>query len=162
MVAITGRQWTGLVESLGLKAQVGAVESALGVSFTASEGDRFIHRDALFPLFEKAIGALPLADVRGKFESNGVLWSTYQTLSEAITKDPRLSLSAPLFSMLEQPSGLTYPVPGAVATFSGDARQSAVRAPRLGEHTDQVLSEVLALTSARIGELHDAGVIATA
>lgn len=162
VVAITGRQWSGLVESLGLNAQVAAIESGLGASFTSSEGDRFKHREALFPLFEKVIGSLSLAEARVKFEANGVLWSTYQTLSEAITKDPRLSLSAPLFSMLEQPSGLTYPVPGAAATFSGDVRQSAVRAPRLGEHTDQVLSEVLSLTSARIGELHDAGVIAAA
>lgn len=162
VVAITGRQWSGLVESLGLNAQVSAIESSLGVSFTANEGERFTHRDTLFPLFEQAIGALLLGEARAKFEANGVLWSTYQTLSKAITKDPRLSLSAPLFSMLEQPSGLTYPVPGAAATFSGDARQSAVRAPRLGEHTDQVLSEVLSLTSARIGELHDAGVIAAA
>lgn len=162
VVAITGRQWSGLVEALDLKEPVAAIESTLGVSFTANEGERFTHREALFPLFEKAIGALSLADVRRIFDSNSVLWSPYQTLTEAIENDPRLSLSAPLFSMLEQPSGLSYPVPGAAASFSGDARQSAVRAPRLGEHTDQVLSEVLSLTSARIGELHDAGVIAAA
>lgn len=162
VVAITGRQWSGLVEALELKEPVAAIESALGVSFTANEGERFTHREALFPLFEKAIGALSLADVRRIFDSNSVLWSPYQTLTEAIENDPRLSLSAPLFSMLEQPSGLSYPVPGAAASFSGDARQSAVRAPRLGEHTDQVLSEVLSFTSARIGELHDAGVIAAA
>lgn len=162
VVAITGRQWSGLVEALELKEPVAAIESALGVSFTANEGERFTHREALFPLFEKAIGALSLTDVRRIFDSNSVLWSPYQTLTEAIENDPRLSLSAPLFSMLEQPSGLSYPVPGAAASFSGDARQSAVRAPRLGEHTDQVLSEVLSFTSARIGELHDAGVIAAA
>lgn len=162
VVAITGRQWSGLVEALELKEPVAAIESALGVSFTVNEGERFTHREALFPLFEKAIGALSLTDVRRIFDSNSVLWSPYQTLTEAIENDPRLSLSAPLFSMLEQPSGLSYPVPGAAASFSGDARQSAVRAPRLGEHTDQVLSEVLSFTSARIGELHDAGVIAAA
>lgn len=162
VVAITGRQWTGLVEALGLQQQVTQLEASLGVSFTTDEGQRFIHRDALFPLVEQAIAALPLAQLRGRFEVNGVLWSTYQTLRTALERDPRLSLDAPLFSLLEHPSGLRYPAPGAAATFHGEQRQGAVRAPKLGEHTDQVLAEVLSLSSARIGALHDAGIIAAA
>jgi 2-methylfumaryl-CoA isomerase len=37
-----------------------------------------------------------------------------------------------------------------------------VRAPHLGEHTDQVLAEVLSMSSAQIGALHDAGIVASA
>jgi 2-methylfumaryl-CoA isomerase len=162
VVAITGRQWTGLVEALGLQQPVAQLEASLGLSFAADEGQRFIHRDALFPLVEQAIAALPLAQVRGCFEANGVLWSTYQTLRAALERDPRLSLDTPLFSTLAHPSGLRYPAPGAAATFQSEQRLPPVRAPRLGEHTDQVLAEVLALSSARIGELHDAGIIAVA
>ncbi|HSV82975.1 MAG TPA: CoA transferase [Ramlibacter sp.] len=162
VVAITGRQWTGLVEALGLQQPVAQLEASLAVSFTGDEGQRFIHRDALFPLVEPAIAALPLAQVRTRFEANGVLWSTYQTLRTALERDPRLSLDAPLFSMLEHPSGLRYPAPGAAASFHAEQRLSPVRAPRLGEHTDQVLAQVLSLSSARIGELHDAGIIAAA
>jgi 2-methylfumaryl-CoA isomerase len=150
------------VASLGLQAQTAALEASLGISFAADEGQRFIHRDALFPMFERAIGALPLDDVRSRFEAHGALWSTYQSLSTAIERDPRLSLDAPLFSLLEHPSGLRYPAPGAAATFHGAKRQDAVRAPRLGEHTDEVLAEVLSLSSARIGQLHDAGLVAAA
>ena len=163
VVAITGRQWTGLVESLGLQSPVAALESALGAAFTTDEGQRFIHRDKLFPLFEHAIGTLTLDAVRERFEAKGVLWSTYQTLRTALagdTRDPRLSLDAPLFTLLDHPSGLRYPAPGAAASFHGSERSAAVRAPRLGEHTDEVLSEVLSLSSARIGELHDAGLVA--
>jgi 2-methylfumaryl-CoA isomerase len=162
VVAITGRQWTGLVEALGLQEPTAALEASLGVSFAGDEGQRFVHRDALFPLFEQAIGGLPLDALRGRFEANGVLWSTYQSLSTALQHDPRLSLDGPLFSMLEHPSGLRYPAPGAAATFHGADRHDAVRAPRLGEHTDEVLAEVLSLSSARIGELHDAGLVAAA
>jgi 2-methylfumaryl-CoA isomerase len=162
VVAITARQWTGLVEALGLQQPVGQLESSLGVSFTSDEGQRFIHRDALFPLFENAIAALPLAQLRSRFEANAVVWGTYQTLQAAIAHDPRLSLDRPLFSMLDHPSGLRYPAPGAAATFRGEQRLPPVRAPRLGEHTDQVLAQVLSLSAARIGELHDAGIIACA
>ena len=34
------------------------------------------------------------------------------------------------------------------------------RAPKLGEHTEQILAEVLGLGGAEIGRLHDAGVVA--
>lgn len=162
VVAITGRQWTGLLEALELQAPVAAIEAGQGVSFEADEGQRFAHREALFPLFAQVIGALPLEALRQRFETHGVLWSNYQTLRTAIERDPRLSLAAPLFSMLEHPSGLRYPAPGAAATFHGAERQHAVRAPRLGEHTDEVLSQVLSLSSTRIGQLHDAGIVAAA
>ncbi len=162
VVAITGRQWTGLVKALGLQMEIARLEEALGVSFEADEGQRFIHRHALFPLFERALGDMTLAAARERFDAHGVLWSPYQTLSQALAGDPRLGTGAPLFSMLEHPSGLRYPAPGAAATFHAEQRQDAVRAPRLGEHTDQVLAEVLALSSAQIGQLHDAGLVAAA
>ena len=34
------------------------------------------------------------------------------------------------------------------------------RAPQLGEHTEQVLAEVLGLSGAEVGRLHDAGTVA--
>ena len=33
-------------------------------------------------------------------------------------------------------------------------------APRLGQHTDEILADALGLTGAEIGALHDAGVVA--
>jgi 2-methylfumaryl-CoA isomerase len=36
----------------------------------------------------------------------------------------------------------------------------AAPAPRLGEHTEQVLVELLGLASAQYGRLHDKGVVA--
>jgi 2-methylfumaryl-CoA isomerase len=160
VVAISGRQWTGLVNALGLQDAMAALEQSLGISFTADEGQRFTHRDALFPLVERAIKALTLQEARARFEANSVLWSTYQTLASALTRDPRFSTDSPLFSMLKHPSGLRYPAPGAAATFHGAPRESVECAPMLGEHTDQVLAEVLSLSAARIGELHDAGIVA--
>ncbi|MFT3819260.1 MAG: CoA transferase [Rubrivivax sp.] len=160
VVAITARQWTGLVQSLQLQAAVAAVEQRLGVSFAADEGTRFVHRDALFPLFERAIAERTLSALRDAFEAQGVCWSPYRTLRRALDEDPHFSTQRELFTTIDQPSGHRYPVPGAMAGFAALARQPVTRAPHLGEHTDEVLSELLALSAGQIGELHDAGIVA--
>jgi 2-methylfumaryl-CoA isomerase len=162
VVAITKRQWTGLVSSLGLEAQVAQVEAQRGVAFTRDEGARFLQRDALFPLFEAAIAALPLAQVRERFDRHGVCWSMYMPLSRGLKEDPRLSLASPLFDELMHPSGMRYPAPGAAAMFAGSDRDAGVPAPRLGEHTEEVLGQVLGLDSVRIGELRESGLVASA
>jgi len=161
VVAITGRQWSGLVQALALNSEIAEIEQSRDISFAHDEGQRFIHRDMLFPIVERAIVGLPLESVARRFDENSVLWSHYQTLGAAIASDKRLSLAAPLFTALDHPSGLNYPAPGAPATFHGMERAPAVPAPRLGEHTDAVLAEVLSLSAAQIGKLHDAGVIAS-
>lgn len=160
VVAITARQWSGLVNALGLEAEVTEIEASRGVSFAQDEGVRFAHRDALFPLFERAIAACALADLQEAFETNAVCWSQYRTLHAALRENPHLSTQRDLFTALDHPSGHRYPAPGAMASFGGVARQPVERAPRLGEHTDEVLADVLSLSSARVGELHDAGIVA--
>lgn len=160
LAAITARQWSGLVKALQLGPAIAAIEASLGVSFAVDEGERFRHREALFPVFEKAIGALALAHLQQAFDANGVCWAPYRTLRGALNEDPHFDTGRELFTTLEHPSGHRYPAPGAMASFQGLARQPVARAPRLGEHTDQVLAEVLSLSSARIGELHDAGIVA--
>jgi 2-methylfumaryl-CoA isomerase len=57
---------------------------------------------------------------------------------------------------------MSYPAPGAMATIPQDARGSVQPAPRLGQHTDDVLAEVLGMSGTEIGRLHDAGVVAGA
>jgi 2-methylfumaryl-CoA isomerase len=53
-------------------------------------------------------------------------------------------------------------MPGSPLDFAGLPRLPVRRAPRLGEHTDQVLADMLGLSSGEIGRLHDAGVVAGA
>jgi 2-methylfumaryl-CoA isomerase len=43
-----------------------------------------------------------------------------------------------------------------------DARRPVAPAPRLGQHTDEVLSEVLGLAAGEIARLHDQGIVAQA
>jgi 2-methylfumaryl-CoA isomerase len=60
IVVVTPRQWANLVAALGLEAAVTSIETARGVNFAKDDGLRFAHRDALYPLFEAAIGARPM------------------------------------------------------------------------------------------------------
>jgi 2-methylfumaryl-CoA isomerase len=160
VVAITPRQWTGLVASLELGQAVAGIESALGVSFAKDEGLRFVHRSVLTPLVEAAISRREASSLTAAFDAHGVCWGPYHTLKEAIAGEPRLVSGNPLFSPVAHPSGLTYPTPGAAATMSHGVRGNATRAPRPGEHTDQLLSSLLGLTPTEIGHLHDAGRVA--
>jgi 2-methylfumaryl-CoA isomerase len=161
VVAITARQWRALVGTLGLEAEIAALETELGVSFAGHEAVRYQHRDRLNPLMETAFARKTEAELAPVFEAEGVCWSRYQTLTEA-AKDPRLFEGNPVFGRASQPSGMTYPVPGPAATLVGHTRGAPVGAQILGTHTDQVLAEMLGLSSGEIGKLHDAKIVAGA
>jgi len=92
-------------------------------------------------------------------DSLGCCWGPYQTMEEA-ARDPVLVTENPIFTTIRQTSGLSYPVPGAMATVPQADRLPPVRAPRLGEHSDELLAELLGLSSAQIGTLHDKGLVA--
>ena len=160
VVAITPRQWSGLLAALGLGDAVSAIEAALGVSFKHDEGLRFQHRAVLTPLVEAAIARRESNELGTTFDRHGVCWGPYRTLKTAIELDPRLVSGNPLFSSVAHLSGLTYATPGAAATLLPGERADATRAPRLGEHTDRVLAERLGLSDGQIGRLHDSGRIA--
>jgi 2-methylfumaryl-CoA isomerase len=159
IVAHTPRQWSGLLAVLDIEGAVARVEAETGVSFAREEGLRFIHRDRLNPLVERAVAQRTRAELVAAFDPLGICWGDYQTVVEA-AHDPELVADNPLFATITQPSGLSYPVPGAPATLVPDERQPARRAPRLGEHTDWALSTLAGLDSGAIGRLHDEGLVA--
>jgi 2-methylfumaryl-CoA isomerase len=158
VVAITPRQWRGLLETLGLKEAVAALEAELGVSFATDEGERYRRRARLLPLFEQAFATKSAVDLAPAFEAEGVCWSPYRTFSEA-AKDAALFEDNPVFGWPDNPSGHRYPAPGAATTLAGREREPVTGAPRLGADTDEVLSEVLGLSSGEIAKLHDDGVV---
>jgi len=161
LLAITPKQWSKALEALDIGAAVTAVEAELGVSFATDEGLRFTHRDRLYPLFERAFAAKDASALTPAFDAGGVTWGAYQTL-EAALEDPRLFKANPVFQDIRHPSGLTYPAPGAMGTIPQDVRGPVLPAPKLGQHTDEVLSEVLGMSGGEIAKLHDAGVVAGA
>ncbi|MEP7007179.1 MAG: CoA transferase [Sphingomonas bacterium] len=160
VVAITPRQWAGLVEALDLAAPVAALEAELGVAFKRDEGARFTHRQRLFPVFEAAFARRTAADLQPLFDAGGVTWGRYQSLHKAVTTDARLFTENPQFQTIAHPSGLSYPAAGTAATLGGEVRGAVVAAPRLGQHTDEILATILGLDSGAIARLHDKGLVA--
>ncbi|MFW2851357.1 CoA transferase [Sphingomonas sp. TX0543] len=161
IVVVTPRQWANLIAALGLEEAVAAAEARLGVSFATDDGLRFDHRDALFPLFEQAVGARAHADLAAAFDAGGVVHSAYRSMSEAV-RDPALVADNPIFGVAENPSGIVYPAAGAFATVPQLDRQPPRPAPRNGQHTEQVLAERLSLSSGEIARLIDSRIIGIA
>jgi hypothetical protein len=101
-----------------------------------------------FPLVEQRVLALDHLECARRFDAAGVCWGPYRTVRrQALAEDPRLSEANPTSPMLEHASGHRYLTPGFPATIEGSPRHAPGRAPRLGEHTDEVLSRCLGLDS---------------
>lgn len=162
LVAITSRQWSGLVGALGISDEISRLEAARSVSFARDEGLRFEHRDAINPIVEKAVGSRSLAELERLLEQDGVCWAPYRTLRQAVAEDRPLVADNPVFSPITHASGHTYPTPGYAATMTGTTREAARSAPDLGMNTEEVLADVLGCSAGEIASLHDLGVVASA
>ena len=160
IVAITPRQWSGMLAGLGIADAVDALQHELGVDFAADEGARYVHRARLDPLVETGFAQFSAAELEQQFRQAGVTWSTYRTLAEALTSEPRLFADNPIFSPVTHPGGATYSTPGAPARIPSEERTPPVAAPTIGRDTDMILGDLLGLDSGEIARLHDTGIVA--
>jgi 2-methylfumaryl-CoA isomerase len=159
VVGLTDLQWKSLNKATGLTEEFNALGARLGLDLK-DEGNRFRVRRELARILEPWFHARPLAEVRRIFEEHRVTWGPYRTVREAIETDPDCSTDNPMFSMVEQPGIGSYLMPATPMDFSQVARLPARPAPRLGEHTDEILLDVLGLSSREVGQLHDEGIVA--
>jgi 2-methylfumaryl-CoA isomerase len=158
VVGLTGKQWRTLCEALAMQAEVDALGARLGLDL-ALEGDRFRARGELAALVAPRIAARPLAELAEAFERLGVCWSRYQTMEQLVTQDEECSVANPMFAAIEQPGVGEMLAAGIPLDFSAARRAPARAAPRLGQHTGEVLHELLGIDAAEFGRLHDQGVV---
>jgi 2-methylfumaryl-CoA isomerase len=157
-VAVTLSQWKSLLDATQLGDEVRAVETRRGLDF-AIEGDRFLARDELNPLFATWCGTRSLSEIRDAFDARGVCWGPYQSFLQLVSDDPRCSTANPLFSSVEQPGMGTildagHQLDPAIGRFAG------APAPALGQHTDEILADILGLSATEIAGLHEDGIVA--
>jgi 2-methylfumaryl-CoA isomerase len=161
LAAISNRQWRAIGKATGLSTQLAMIGPLMQVDID-TEGGRFNARHAIAAVLEPWFAGRTLVEVRAALDGSGVLWGPYQDFGQLVHDDPRCSAANPMFAEVEQPGAgriLANTVP---LCFGADGRLPPARAPRLGEHTEAVLTEVLGLSSAQYGRLHDAGVVAGA
>jgi 2-methylfumaryl-CoA isomerase len=97
--------------------------------------------------------------VKKIFAATEVSWGPYQTFHQLLEQDPRCSTANPLFETVEQPGLGPLLTPASPLYFSGAGRVRALRAPKLGEHTNEILAE-LGLSDGEIASLHDRKIVA--
>ena len=159
VVAITRRQWDELCKATGLGDKFAMLGPLLGVDL-AKEGDRYKSREAISAVLAPWFRQRTLDDIAAVFEGTGVCWGPYQTFQQMVADDPRCSTENPLFSMIDQPGIGSYLVPGSPLQFAAAAREVPRRAPVLGEHTDEILADLLGLSDGQIGKLREGRVVA--
>jgi 2-methylfumaryl-CoA isomerase len=140
VLALTPRQWRSLVEATGLSGEFRNVEARLGLYFN-NEGDRWRGRQDICELIQSWISVRTLASVAAAFDAHKVLWGPYQTFKELVANDARASAANPLFAEVDHPGLGTYPTPTSPLRFGTAAPVPPKPAPKLGEHTEEVLRE---------------------
>jgi 2-methylfumaryl-CoA isomerase len=161
VVALTARQWNALKDATAIGPACASIEQATGHDLSTETG-RFEARDLIAALLRPWFASHDLAEIRTAFAGTGVSWGPYQTFRQLVTEDPRVSEANPMFQRVEQPGVGAYLMPGTPLDFGDLPRLPVRRAPLLGENTEEILADVLGLSSAEIGRLHDAGTVATA
>jgi 2-methylfumaryl-CoA isomerase len=159
IVALTGRQWQNLVEATELHEAFETLENLMNVDLS-KEGDRFRAREVIGAVLKPWTISRSYDEVAAIFDAHDVCWGRYQTFRELVDEDPRCSTDNPMFEEIEQPGIGTYLVPGSPLDFGKVGRMPPRRAPLLGEHTDEVLSDLLGLDDSEIRRLYEQGVVA--
>ena len=159
VAGISPKQWSSLLEATESTAAVAAIAEAEGLDFDG-EGDRFEARAEVSAAIRPWIASRTIAEVAARFDELGVCWGRYQTFKQLVDDDPRCSVDGGLFREVDQPQIGTYLSPGSPLAFDGALAVEPTPAPRLGEHTDEILADDLGLTTAEIGSLRANGTVA--
>ena len=157
--AITARQWSSLLDATECTAAVAAIEAALGLDFS-DEGQRFEASEVIASVMARWFKRHDYEQVCAALDGAGVCWGPYQDFLQMVAEDQRCSTENPLFDEVDQPGIGCYLMPASPLDFACLERRPVAPAPCIGEHTDQVLSEVLGLSEPSIGALHDRGIVA--
>lgn len=130
---------------------------AFGRDFRTLDGKRIIIVGITARQWAAIVEVFGIGPEVAALEAGGICWETYRTLPEAIGTEPGFITGNPVFTPQRHPSGQRYPTGGAPASFPALDRAPA---PRLGEHTEEVLAEVLRLPATEIARLHDRRIVA--
>lgn len=160
VVAITERMWSELVKATGSGESMGIIARTRGVNLDRSEGARFEARKEITAALKPWFAERTLDEVKAAFADTGVCWGPYQTVTQMLAEDLRATAANPMLAMVQQPGIGSYLAPSTPLDFGAAPRLAPQPAPALGQHTDEILSDVLGMSDGQIGKLRDDKVVA--
>ena len=159
VIGLTDRQWRGLVKVLGMAAAIDQLAQSMDLDLS-QEGNRWAARTQITALFAPWFATRPLSQIAALFDAASLTWAPFRTFADAVHQDPDLCVDNPMMHLLDQPGIGAYLVPGSPVSSTAFARTPPKPAPQLGEHSEEILADVLGLGSAQIAALMDKGIVA--
>ena len=159
VIGLTDRQWRGLVEVTASADAMDLIARRHEVDLR-DEGARWRLRHEITGILAPWFRNRSVEEIAPLFDGKGLTWSVFRDLPEALAQDPDLGPENPMFDMLDQPGLGRFPVPASPAAFSAAERMPAAPAPALGQHTEEILSEVGGFETGEIARLFDRGIVA--
>ncbi len=160
IIGLTSRQWSGIVKATDTSEQFKKLEIENNINLQ-DESIRWQWRHAITEIIEPWFKIRAVEDFADDFDKTGLTWSVFRSVKEALNVDPDLTEDNPLFKKILQPDAGEFLVPKHPANFSKVENSDAAPAPALGEHTEEVLGDVLNLSDLEIANLFDDGVVAS-
>ena len=160
IIGLTSRQWSGIVKATDTTEQFKKLEKENNINLQ-DESIRWRWRHAITEIIEPWFKIRTVKDFADDFDKTGLTWSVFRSVKEALNVDPDLTEDNPLFKKILQPNVGEFLVPRHPANFSKVENSDATPAPALGEHTEEVLGDVLNLSDLEISNLFDDGVVAS-
>ena len=119
--------------------------------------DGFEHRDEIVRLVAERIKERPTSEWLDAMLERGFMAGPVYTY-EDLANDPHVR-ETEMIAEIENPGGGVYKTPNVPLKLSRTPPRISRRPPRLGEHTDEILQEVIGLGPAHLAAMHQAGQI---
>ncbi|MFG1392282.1 CoA transferase [Xanthobacter agilis] len=152
-------QWRALVRACDMADACATIAAERGLDLDVEE-DRYAAREAIGVIVESWCSRRTLGAIGEIFDAGGVTWGIYRTVVEALAADARLSEANPLFTRVDTPGIGRHLAARAPLRTIGVNPEPVAPAPLLGQHTDEILLDVLGLPSGAVARLHDDGIVA--
>ena len=161
VIGLTLRQWRGLLKAMDKIDEIKKLEEELNVSLD-DEGRRWVHRHEINDIFRPWFAKRKIIEFEKYFNDLGLTWSQFRTMKEAIDEDDDTFADNPMFETQDFDGIGKYMVPRSPVEFSNHLAISPEKPPKLGQHTEEILADIMGLGSGEIGVLFDSGIVSFA
>jgi len=124
----------------------------------ATNGQRLANRDVIVPIVQDLIAAKPTQFWLDALEENSISGGPINKLDQVFA-DPHVQARGMRIEMDHPVTGAKVPLINSPMKLSGTPTEARMAPPTLGEHTDEVLGEVLGMSADEIAALRDQGIV---